>query len=387
MTRQRGRRGGVSVTARGGILRLRWSYKGKRQHLSLQIPDTARNRSVAAEKARQIEADLVSGDYDDTLTRYRLAHTVELPAPHLSTVELFELFTDFKRLDGVSGQAINTKYSALRSNIARLGRDILSLNDARQLVQLLRDRQSPLIANQNLFLLKSFGKWLVNENYFATNFFESIRSQKGSAAKKQDRTPFSRQELALFLQTMREHPTAAHYYDFTVVLFSLGLRPSEAIGLRWRDVSLSRQEITIRESLSRSPSGKSSGAARQRKGTKTGNVRVLPLNDRLIHLFTGRWHLEIEPDELIFTGVEGLPIDDHNYRERYWKVVCKDAGIPYRPPYTARHTLLSYGIEYGGWSLKQAAYMAGHKDIKMIAETYGHLMDKPELPDLGDIAP
>ena len=366
---------------------MRWSQSGKQRQLSLKVPDTARNRSLATIKAVQLEADLLSGDFDASLKRYELTYTEDLPIPHLSTVALFEQFTEFKRIDGVSGQAINTKYSALLSNIHRLGRDVLTTNDARDLVQLLRDRQSPRIANQNLFLLKSFGKWLVSEKHFSTNLFEPIRSQKNSSKKVQDRTPFSREELALFLRTMKTHPTASHYYDFTVVLFSLGLRPSEAIGLRWRCVNLSRRELTISESLSRSSDGKSSGTARERKGTKTGNSRILPLNDRLVELFAARWCLGVEPDDLIFLGVEGQPIDDRNYRERYWKLICRESGIPYRPPYTARHTLITYGLEYEGWTLKQAAYIAGHKDIQMIAETYGHLIDRPELPDLGDIAP
>ncbi len=391
MARQpRGRRGGVSVTARNGVLRLRWTYAGQRRHLSLYLPDNPTTRQIAEQKASQIENDMAAGDYDPTLARYA-TRPPAIAAPsgtdRPSTLTLFEWFTEEKAIEGVSGQAISTKYRALAANLTRFGKDVATVADARALVQLLRDRQSPLVANQNLVMLKTFGKWQVTHGHLPKNVFEPIRPQKGSALRVQNRTPFSREELARFLETWRDHPTAAHYYDFTVVLFSLGLRPSEAIGLRWRHIDLSRRKITIGESLSRSPDGRTSGRARQRKGTKSGNVRILPMNDRLLELFSRRWYLYAEEDELIFSAADGGPIDDHNYRERYWKPVCEAAGIPYRPPYTARHTLLSYGIEYEGWTLAQAAFIAGHTTTRMVSETYGHLMDVPKLPDLGGSDP
>ena len=382
-TRKRNRRGGVSVTTRNNILRLRWTYKRQKKQLSLQIPDSEENRAIAAKKAAQIEADIISGDYDESLDRYRMAHTVLPSMPELSTVSLFEQFMEYKRLEGVSGQALSSKYKSLRSNIRRLGKDLLTTDDARHLVALLRKRQAPRTANQNLTLLKSFGAWLVESGHFDQNLFDGIRRQKGAkASKQQDRTPFTPDELARFLPAMLLHPTASHYYDFTVLLFSLGLRPSEAIGLRWSHVDLVRRTVTIRESLSRGEDGRTAGGARQRKGTKSDNARTLPLNQTLVDILTARWSLDALPDDLIFLAVGGQPIDDRNYRNRYWKPICEAARIPYRPPYTARHTLISHGLEYYGWTNKQAAAIAGHTTTRMIEETYSHLMEMPEMPDI-----
>ncbi len=372
----------MSVTVRGEILRLRWSYAGVRRQLSLELADTPENRQIAEAKAAEMEADIISGDYDLALDKYKVIRPVTGPVRSAYTVALFDAFTEFKRTEGVAGQTLSTKFRALRSNLKRYGKLIGTAEDARAMVQLLRDRQSPTVANQNLFLLKEFGKWAVESGHCSHNPFSAIRSQKGSSRKIQDRTPFSREELARFLEAMRQHPTASHYYDFTVVLFQLGLRPSEAIGLRWSHLNLGRREVTISESLSRSADGRSSGSARERKGTKTETTRILPLNDRLITLFTSRWSLTTDADDLIFSAPGGGPIDDRNYRNRCWKVVCQVAGVRYRPPYTSRHTLLSYGLEYGGWTERQAAAIAGHKDTRMISQTYGHLIEKPELPDL-----
>ncbi|MBE9063304.1 site-specific integrase [cf. Phormidesmis sp. LEGE 11477] len=381
---KRNRRGGVSVGVRNKILRLRWQHLGRQHQLSLRIPDTAENRQLAAEKAAQIETDIIHGNYDESLERYEIiAHQARWQQSNLSTAELFDAFTAFKAKDGISGQTLSTKYRALRSNIVRFGRQVLTPNDAYELVELLRDRQSPRTANQNLVLLKGFGRWLCEQKHFRQNLFADIRPIKGAAAVRvQDRSPFTLDELAQFMMTMLLHPTACHYYGFTLTLFSLGLRPSECIGLRWQHLDLVRRLVTIRESLSRADDGRTSGKARQRKGTKTENVRVLKMGDRLHQLFVTIKPASAHPDDLIFTAASGGPIDDHNYRERYWKVVCKAADISYRPPYVTRHTLISHGLEYGGWTEKQAAAVAGHTTTRMIQETYSHLMEMPEMPDV-----
>lgn len=383
-TQKRNRRGGVSVSARGGILRLRWQYLGYQRQLSLRIPDTSENRQLAAQKAAQIEYDIISGDYDESLQRYEIiAHQTRWQQSTESTAELFDAFTQFKVKDGTSGQTISTKYKALRSNIVRFGRSVITPNDAFDLVAQLRRRQSPRTANQNLVLLKGFGRWLANQKHFKRNLFADIRPIKGAAAVKvQDRTPFTLAQLGQFMMTWLLHPIASHYYAFTLTLFSLGLRPSECIGLRWCHIDLDQRLITISESLSRSADGRTSGKARQRKGTKTDNVRVLKMSDRLHQMFKVMKPIDAQPEDLVFVTATGLPIDDHNYRERYWKVVCEAAGIPYRPPYTARHTLISHGLEYGGWTEKQAAAVAGHKTTRMVQETYSHLMDMPDMPNV-----
>jgi integrase len=41
-------------------------------------------------------------------------------------------------------------------------------------------------------------------------------------------------EIRLLLDAVKNEPILSHYHDFCVVLLFLGLRPSEAIGLRWQ---------------------------------------------------------------------------------------------------------------------------------------------------------
>lgn len=345
------------------------------------MSDTPLNRHHAEGTAAQIKADLVTGNYDPTLVKYKPAANVRSRQTSRSTVDLFEQFTEQKRRNGVSAATILARYTSMKSNIARHGVNIASQEDAMQLVEMIRARQSSITSNHNLILLKSFGRWLKEQQLAEENYFALINPLKRTSNAKQDRTPFTKREVKSLLNAMKSHPTAYRYYDFTLVLFSLGLRPSEAIGLRWCHINMDRREVTIRESMGRSIDSYGRGT-RQRKGTKTGKVRTLPLNDLLLSMFAGRLTAESQPDDLVFIDEDGRPVCDRKFRESYWRPLLKELNIPYRPPYTARHTFISHGIEYKNWSPQQAAAMAGHSNTRMVADVYGHMMEKPELPDI-----
>lgn len=375
----RNKKGTVAVSARNGMLRLRWRYQGQPYEMALGMPDTPLNRHLTQGKASQIQADIAYDRFDETLVAYK-TQLDQVAAPLQTSAQLFEQYIDHRREEGTSGQAIAARYKPMLSHLKRFGQRIEDTETARALVELLRDRQSPRIANQSLTMLKSFGQWCVEQDLSLSNPYSPIKPLKGGA-RGQKRRPFTKDELKAFFEALRSDPTYYCYSDFCYVMLSLGIRPSETIGLRWQHIDLEGKRVTICESLSRSEDGKTAGYARQRKTTKTVNIRVLPLSDRLVALLRGRRPAQSQPDDLVFTTKTGVPIDDHNFRERVWKRTCTRAGIDYRPPYTSRHTLLSHGIEYEGWSLPQAAQIAGHSSTRMVAETYGHAIDPPRMPE------
>lgn len=378
MPKKRNPKGTVVVEVRGETLTLRFRSGGKQHRLALGLPNSPAGKNLAKAKALEIQKDIAFGEFDSTLAKYRPNAPENRP---LSTVELFEKYIEYRRIDGTSGQAISARYKPLRSNLMRFENDIATTDQARQFVELLRKRQSPRIANQNLSLLKAFGKWAIEQGYSDENPYQPIKPIKGGAAV-QNRTPFTLDEIQSFFVALKQDPVTAHYYDFCLALLSLGVRPSEAIGLRWGRINLEKSEVTICETLARSESGNSAGYARVRKTTKTGSVRTLPLSPHLKTLLSTRCPGNVDPDDLVFTTPKGKPIDDRRFRDKIWKRTCKAAGIPYRPPYTSRHTLLSHGIESMGWTLPQAAKVAGHSNTRMIAQTYGHALTNPEFPEI-----
>ena len=74
--RQIGRRikapkGSINIESDKGWLRLRFSCQSKRYAFALGLPDSKVNRKVAEQKAKQIELDILSGNFDSTLKKYK----------------------------------------------------------------------------------------------------------------------------------------------------------------------------------------------------------------------------------------------------------------------------------------------------------------------------
>lgn len=88
----RSKKGSVSIGADKGFLRLYWRYQGKRYFLPVGLSDTTLNRSLAQRKATQIELDILSGNFDSTLKRYKTGDN----SSSITVGVLFEQFTQYK---------------------------------------------------------------------------------------------------------------------------------------------------------------------------------------------------------------------------------------------------------------------------------------------------
>jgi len=65
-------KGSVAIENHDGRVRLRWSWDGKRFALALGLLFTSVNLKVAQKTANQIELDIISGNFDASLNKYRL---------------------------------------------------------------------------------------------------------------------------------------------------------------------------------------------------------------------------------------------------------------------------------------------------------------------------
>lgn len=375
---RRGTRGDVHVCKRGKKLILRWTHQGHQYKLATGLIDNPLTRQAAKAKAADIAADIAREQFDPSLAKYREGQKIEKLKPN--TVELFSNFTLGRQELGTSEQRIAAIYQPLISNLKRYGRAIDSEQSAREFIDLLRSRQSARTANQNLSLLQGFGGWAVREQHWEENWFLGIPKLK-QGEPVQNRVPFSRREIALLLETLKTDPTHYYYYDFAYTLLSLGIRPSECIGLRWKDIDLDQGLVYVSQALGRGGGGKTGSQSRERRKTKTNAKTVIRLNPKLLALLAGRKPLEAKPGDLVFLSKQGKAIDDHSFSQRVWKPLCLKAGVEPRPPYVSRHTLLSHGIEEKGWSLPQAARIAGHRSTRMVSEVYGQALDLPEMPE------
>ncbi len=64
-------KGTVQIKNSNDRLQLVFRFAGKRYYLSTGFTDTVANRKLAEMKARQIELDILSGNFDPTLAKYK----------------------------------------------------------------------------------------------------------------------------------------------------------------------------------------------------------------------------------------------------------------------------------------------------------------------------
>jgi integrase len=149
----------------------------------------------------------------------------------------------------------------------------------------------------------------------------------------------------------------------TVFCFT-GLRPNEALALRWDDLDFDRNQILIRSSLSRYGLGE----------PKTpGSVRTIdmlpPVGDALL---AQRRRARLR-GEFVFPNEEGGPLDETNFRDRNWRRLLRRAGLRYRPLYHCRHTYAVLELSHGENPLYVAKQL-GHTTPETTLRRYARFM-------------
>ena len=70
-SKRKASKGSVQIKSSNGRLQLVFTFGGKRNYLSTGLSDTLTNRKAAEMKARQIELDITSSNFDVTLEKYQ----------------------------------------------------------------------------------------------------------------------------------------------------------------------------------------------------------------------------------------------------------------------------------------------------------------------------
>jgi integrase len=167
------------------------------------------------------------------------------------------------------------------------------------------------------------------------------------------------------------------------VALALGLRQGEALGLRWADVDLDQQTLTVRQALQRQP-GKGlvlvppkSAAGRRTIALPAPLARALREHRTTQSAERAAAGSEWRDLNLVFAQPSGSPIDpsaDH----RAWKSLLADIGIRPARLHDARHTAATLLLQQGV-PARVAMQVLGHSQISLTLGTYSHVV--PELAE------
>lgn len=159
------------------------------------------------------------------------------------------------------------------------------------------------------------------------------------------------------------------------VLAYAGLRPGEALALKWRDIR--EQTMLVERAVSL-------GEEKDTKTTAHRTVRLLaPLATDL-----REWKLRSGrpgDQELIFPSRAGIVwtlAAYQSWRRRAFARALEGAGVEHARPYDLRHSFASL-LLHEGRSVIYVARQLGH-DARLTLTTYGHVMDEFEDQPLLD---
>lgn len=405
-------KGSVSVSSYKNGLRIRWRYNGLRPEIYVppSVPDFA---TIASLVKTCIEKDLSSGNYDETLRRYRAFLEFEKAA--LQEGEVVQQKQSSFIPQGwhreevhqmTSGESINVlkefnRYLAAKS--LSLDPDKLSSYYTQTIAMLKKwgdfdIEDTPLKLGAEAFGNKTFNdrrnclikffKWLVKKGKIKENPLEEVATKRRQR-KCDQRKPFTEQEIVAILEALRtdrfKKPSSRYshsqYAPFVSFMLYTGVRNAEAVGLKVKDVvfpkgdDLRTGHIRIARTLARTNKGTHMGA-RKEKGTKMDNIRLLPFNQPLLDLLQPVCRNR-NPEEYVFMNENGNPIDDKQFLKRVFKPVQEQLGIEKRDLYACRHTFATWAVQTGV-KPHEVANMMGDR-VETVLENYFHNNRRPEL--------
>ena len=356
-------------------IRLRWRYQSKRYSLSLGVYNKP-NLNASKKVVLQIELDMANGNFDDSLVRYggkEVKVITELPK---SIVEHFETWvSNYKQLDYNK----DSDYYHLRNTLKKWG----EITPVEMLSKLNTEKYSPKTYNERLAMLNGFSHWMQKQKNWEVNPFEGVSRRKVKNTEKPEREPFTEEEIKLILEAIKNDtycPKSSRYkhsfyYPFIYFLFETGVRNAEAVGLRVGSLDVKGCRIIIKEALARTVNG-THAAARIRKETKNGKVRILPFTEDLKSLLVPLTEGKIA-DDLVFKSVTGMPIDDRMFQRRVFSIVLQGLKLPHRVLYACRHTFASRCIE-AGFSPVTTAFLLGNNPETAL-RNYTHQISIPSV--------
>jgi integrase len=137
-----------------------------------------------------------------------------------------------------------------------------------------------------------------------------------------------------------------------------GLRQSELLGLRWRDIDWTVQRLRVRNAYVR---GLHSGDGKSDLSTR----RSVPIADRLareLDQWARRTSYSTDDDLVFAHPLTGNPIDRSKVTKRF-KAACRDAGVRPIRFHDLRHTF-GTRLAASGQPIRSIQEFLGHADVK-----------------------
>jgi integrase len=164
------------------------------------------------------------------------------------------------------------------------------------------------------------------------------------------------------------------------VAIATGMRPGELRALKWPDVDLDRNTITVRRTITRDDRGREVVG----ETTKTGEIRLVAIPTSVSDALR-RWRTAQKVERLaakrwydrdhVFTSRHGEELSASVW-QRFHRALAERTGVPVITLHELRHTVATLELD-AGTHPKVVQERLGHKRIQTTLDTYSHL--SPDL--------
>ena len=367
----------VKVAIDRGKIKLRWTLQGQRISLSPGLnADDEVHMQTAEGIARQIELDILSGNYDPSKEKYRPGSSIELPKIDKTPLipELWRQYVEFKSKQ-VQQTTVKKYYGPMSRTFERMPDQ--HLGDAIKVRNWLAKEKSTNTLKHCLTQLSACCKWAVKSQIIESNPFEGmaadVKMSKSLGADDLDIKPFTAEERDRIIEAFSKHPRYVHYAQFVKFLFFTGCRPSEAIALQWNRVYDDRI-VFDRAAVS------GMGSDFVKEGLKTQSSRKFPINEQLRGILEKSKSMSFNSESLVLPNLKGGMLKSGYFRNQVWPRILASLGIEYRKPYQTRHTFITLCLDAGIDAKDVAAWVGNSPEV--IYKHYAGATKNLQVPTL-----
>lgn len=188
-------------------------------------------------------------------------------------------------------------------------------------------------------------------------------------SERREMRAMSHEEARRFLTAA----AATQHYALFALLLATGLRPGEAVALKWIDLDAANDRLIVRRSVS-----KGKGAVRVREPKTSKGRRTVQLPPNLTALLVGLRN-GADDERFMFPSRAGTPLDVRNLASQHFKTILREAGLPAEfRLYDLRHTHATL-LLMAGENPKIVSERLGHASVMLTLDVYSHVLPGMQL--------
>lgn len=291
----------------------------------------------------------------------------------MTVKQYLEKWLEYRALEVKPKTLSDYNYTCKKYIIPKIGKKKLarlSVLDVQDMMQELAGEKGPKIANRGRKVLNNALGQALRWQVIVRNPVDAIKRLK---EEKPAMILWDYEEAARFREVARGH----ELYSFFLLIMSTGMRLSEMLGFRWRDVEGASVHIchTATEVNGKLVFGETTKTDHSNRMVSLPEDVVIALAEHR-HAQQARYaRLGFTPShDLVFSSRVGTPLSVSNLRKTY-KALQQEARVPHATLHELRHWHASMLIEEG-MDIRAIARRLGHADPSITLRIYAHIFNK-----------